>query len=198
MAPDTPCFERSEPATRLMFWRKHLPQTSVVVPISRKQAPALKDGKAKLVVEAKANDLMSATESREIEFEFISAPPRLAVDEFQHYINQGGCELVVATPSGYWTDAGVRAGQYSFRTYPLPNSKTHERFSLFAFPWDLPADTVPIFFARNPGQEATARFWYKLFPKKFRTRDLDIDDAFLDKVVNQIDPGGTGDLLPAF
>jgi murein DD-endopeptidase MepM/ murein hydrolase activator NlpD len=193
-----PLLERAEPPTRLMFWRKHRPQTAVAVPISRKLAPALKDGKAKLVVEARANDFRSAAESREIEFEFISAPPRLAVDGFQHYINQGGCELAVATPTGYWTDAGVRAGQYSFRTFPLPNSKTRERFSLFAFPWDLPADTVPVFFARNPGQETTGRFWYKVFPKNFRTRNLDIDDAFMDKVVNQIDPGGAGDLLSRF
>jgi murein DD-endopeptidase MepM/ murein hydrolase activator NlpD len=58
---------------------------------------------------------------------------------------------------------------------------------------------VPMAFARNPaGAEATARFWYKLFPKKFRSRDLAIDDAFLEKVVNQIDPGSSGDLLSRF
>jgi murein DD-endopeptidase MepM/ murein hydrolase activator NlpD len=104
----------------------------------------------------------------------------------------------VATISGYWTDAGVRVGSYSFRTFPLPGSKTQERFSLFAFPWDLPADSAPVFFARNPGAETTAHFWYKVFPKKFRKRDLEIDDKFLEKVVNQIDPGGSGDLLSRF
>ena len=103
--------------------------------------------------------------------------------------------MVVGTISGYWTDAGVRAGPYSFRTFPLPGSKT-ERFSLFAFPWDLPADTMPFFFAKNPGAESKATFWYKVFPKKFRTRDLEIDDKFLEKVVTQIDPMGSGDLLP--
>ena len=58
---------------------------------------------------------------------------------------------------------------------------------------------MPVVYARNPaGAEATARFWYKVFPKKFRARDLPIDDAFLEKVVNQIDPGGSGDLLTRF
>jgi murein DD-endopeptidase MepM/ murein hydrolase activator NlpD len=104
---------------------------------------------------------------------------------------------VVGTLSGYWTDAGVRAGPYSFRTWPLAGSKT-ERFSLFAFPWDLPADTMPFFFAKNPGAESKATFWYKVFPKKFRSRDLEIDDKFLEKVVTQIDPMGSGDLLPRF
>src|SRR6185503_11225140 len=112
------------------------------------------------ILQVQANDLRALADSRQIEFEIISAPPKLAVDGFQHYINQGGCELAVGTISGYWTDAGVRAGSYSFRTFPLPGSKSGERFSLFAFPWDLPADTVPVFFARNPGAESKARFWY--------------------------------------
>ena len=90
-------------------------------------------GKAKLLIEAQANDLRALADSRQIEFEVISAPPKLAADGFQHYINQGGCELAVGTISGYWTEAGVRVGPYSFRTFPLPGSKTQEQFSLFAF-----------------------------------------------------------------
>jgi murein DD-endopeptidase MepM/ murein hydrolase activator NlpD len=191
-------FERDQPASRLLFWRRHLTAAVVAIPVGRKVTPALKDGKAKLLITAQANDLRAATASQEIEFEIISAPPKLAVDGFQHYINQGGCELAVATISGYWTEAGVRVGPYSFRTFPLPGSKTQERFSLFAFPWDLPADSVPMFFARNPGAERKAQFWYKVFPKKFRKRDLEIDDKFLEKVVNQIDPSGSGDLLARF
>jgi len=193
-----PVFERTKPASRIAFWRHRQAPAEVTFPVGRKITAALKDGKAKLLVETQANDLRGLEASRQIEFEVISAPPKLAVDGFQHYINQGGCELAVGTISGYWTDAGVRAGSYSFRTFPLPGSKSGERFSLFAFPWDLPADTVPVFFARNPGAESKARFWYKIFPKKFRSRDLEIDDVFLEKVVNQIDPSGSGDLLTRF
>jgi len=193
-----PVFERTHPASRMAFWRHRQAPAEVTFPVGRKITAALKDGKAKLLVETQANDLRGLEASRQIEFEVISAPPKLAVDGFQHYINQGGCELAVGTISGYWTDAGVRAGSYSFRTFPLPGSKSGERFSLFAFPWDLPADTVPVFFARNPGAESKARFWYKIFPKKFRSRDLEIDDVFLEKVVNQIDPSGSGDLLTRF
>jgi murein DD-endopeptidase MepM/ murein hydrolase activator NlpD len=192
-----PVFDRSEPVSRLMFWRRKQAPAEIAFPVGRKIAPGLKEGKAKLIVTTQANDLRALAASREIEFEVISAPPKLAVDGAQHYINQGGSELAVATISGYWTEAGVRAGAYSFRTFPLPGSKT-ERFSLFAFPWDLPADAVPVFFAKNPASESTAHFWYKVFPKKFRSRDLDIDDKFLEKVVNQIDPGGSGDLLQRF
>jgi murein DD-endopeptidase MepM/ murein hydrolase activator NlpD len=37
-----------------------------------------------------------------------------------------------------------------------------------------------------------------VFPKKFHARDLVIDDAFLEKVVGQIDPQGSGVLLERF
>lgn len=192
-----PVFERAEKPTRLLFWRQKRAPANLIFPVGRKNTPSLKDGKAKLLIEAQANDLRALAASREIDVEVISAPPRLYGDGFQHYINQGGCELAVGTISGYWTDAGVRVGQYSFRSFPLPGSKT-ERFSLFAYPWDLSDDKVPLFFARNPGAESTARFWYKIFPKKFRSRSLDIDDVFLERVVNQIEPGGSGDLLSRF
>jgi len=191
-------FDAHEASHRLMFWRRHLAPQVRTFPVGKQQAPALHDGKAKLMIEAESNDLRGSVDSITSEVEIITQPPRISADGAQHYINQGGSELVVFTPSGYVTDSGVRAGKYTFRSFPHP-SQANQRFSLFAFPWDLPVDTVPVAYARNPaGAEATARFWYKVFPKKFRARDLPIDDAFLDKVVNQIDPGGSGDLLARF
>jgi len=125
-------------------------------------------------------------------------PPQVTADGVQHYINQGGAELVTFTVSGYWTEAGVRVGPYTFRSFPLPG-RSGERFSIFAFPWDVPADTVPIVYASNPsGAEAKAHFWLKVFPKKFRARDLELTDAFIGKVTDEIDPNGTGDKLQRF
>jgi murein DD-endopeptidase MepM/ murein hydrolase activator NlpD len=191
-------FDYRETSHRLLFWRTHvLPQVRKFQ-VGKQQTPTLADGKARLIIEAQSNDLRGRTDSIETDVQIITQPPRISADGAQHYINQGGCELVVFTPAGYVTDSGVRLGKYSFRSFPHP-SQTGQRFSLFAFPWDLAGDVVPVAYARNPaGAEATARFWYKVFPKKFRSRDLPIDDAFLDKVVNQIDPGGSGDLLARF
>ena len=63
---------------------------------------------------------------------------------------------------------------------------------MFAYPWDLPPDVVPVVYARNQaGTEATARFWFKLFPKKFRVRDLPVEDALMEKLVNSVDPNNT-------
>jgi murein DD-endopeptidase MepM/ murein hydrolase activator NlpD len=183
---------------RFMFWRNHFGPQIRHFQAGKQQAPSLHDGKARLIVEVVSNDFRGSTDSAEADVQIVTQPPRISTDGAQHYINQGGSELVVLSPSGYVTDSGVRVGKYEFRSFPHP-SQPGQRFSLFAYPWDLPADVVPVAFARNPaGAEATARFWYKLFPKKFRTRDLPIDDAFLDKVVNQIDPGGSGDLLTRF
>jgi murein DD-endopeptidase MepM/ murein hydrolase activator NlpD len=191
-------FDVHEAPHRLMFWRRHVAPQVKTFPVGKQQAPALHDGKARLMIEAESNDLRGRVDSIESEVEIITQPPRISADGAQHYINQGGSELVVFTPSGYVTDSGVREGKYTFRSFPHP-SQAKQRFSLFAFPWDLPVDAVPVAYASNPaGAEATARFWYKVFPKKFRARDLPIDDAFLDKVVNQIDPGGSGDLLARF
>ena len=183
---------------RFTFWRSHIgPQIRHFL-AGKQQAPSLHDGKARLVVEVESNDFRGSADSVEAEVQIVTQPPRVTADGAQHYINQGGSELVVFSPSGYVTDSGVRVGKYEFRSFPHP-SQQGQRFSLFAYPWDLPADVVPVVFARNPaGAEATARFWFKVFPKKFRSRDLPIDDAFLEKVVNQIEPGGSGDLLARF
>ncbi|MGH9632089.1 MAG: M23 family metallopeptidase, partial [Bryobacteraceae bacterium] len=63
----------------------------------------------------------------------------------------------------------------------------------------VPASEVPAVFVRNPsGAEVTGRFWFKVFPKNFRSRQLVLDDSFLQKVVNDLNPGGSGDLLSRF
>lgn len=192
-------FEQRNPSHRLLFMRLREAPRTIGFAAGKQRAPALKDGKATLIVEAQSNDFLGRTVTASFDVDVVLEPPRLAVDEEQHYINQGGSELVTFTVSGDWAEAGVKVGPYTFRSFALPGRPANERFSLFGFPWDLPVDTVPHVYARNAaGTEVTGRFWFKIFPKPFRTRDLEITDAFLDKVVNQIDPGGSGDLLARF
>jgi murein DD-endopeptidase MepM/ murein hydrolase activator NlpD len=151
----------------------------------------LKEGKALLVVEAVSNDLRGSTDSASAEVNVVLTAPRVAADGFQHYVNQGGMELVTFTPSGTWDEAGVRVGKYTFRSFPLPGHP-EERFAMFAYPWDLPADVIPEVYVRNQaGTQATAKFWFKLFPKKFRARDFPVDDAMMAKLVDSVDPNNT-------
>ncbi len=189
----TQVFETSKPAARLTFWRRSEPIQEIVF-----TPPAKKEGKARLIVEVQSNDLWGGTDSVSADVDVVLRPPAVVADSAQHYLNQGGSELVVFTPAGLWTEAGVRSDKYTFRSFPKPGSP-NERFALFAYPWDLPPDVIPIVYVRNAtGSEVQARFWFKLFPKKFRTRDLEITDSFLEKVDNEIDPGGPGDLLTRF
>jgi murein DD-endopeptidase MepM/ murein hydrolase activator NlpD len=190
--------ETSQPANRLTFWRVHRPPQDFRFTAGKNQAADLKEGKARLVVEAESNDLRGSVDTTSLDVDVILRPPSVTADGLQHYINQGGSELVSFTPSGSWNESGVRVGNQTFRSFPKPGS-AGERFSLFVFAWDTPQATEPIVYVKNlAGTESTAHFWFKLFPKKFRARELPIDDQFLNKVVNQIDPSGSGDLLTRF
>ncbi len=201
----TTLFETRNPADRTKFWLAQFPAQDIRFNAGSKEAPNLKEGKARIIVEAQSNDFRGATDTISTDVEVILRPPSVSADGFQHSINQGGSEMVLLKTSGSWSEAGVRVGGDTYRSFPVAGSTTG-RLALFAYPWnmpvgkgDTPAGTVPVAFARNSaGAEATARFWFKVFPKKFRMRDLTIDDKFLDKVVNQIDPGGSGDLLTRF
>jgi hypothetical protein len=192
-------FEASRPSRRVFFFGHNETSSVFRFGAGRKQASALRDGKARLLVSAQANDFRGSTETLALDVDVNTQPPRVSVDGAQHYINQGGVELVTFTVSGYWTDAGVRVGPFTFRSFAMPGRPANERFSIFAFPWNVPGDTVPVVFASNPsGAEAHGHFWFKVFPKAFHTRDMELTDAFLDKVVDQIDPTGSGDKLQRF
>ncbi len=195
-----PVYEESSAPTRLAFWKRRHPARQVVFSVGRKKVGALKDGPAKLVMEAQSNDLRAQVDTVTIDLDVNTRPPKVVTDGFQHYINQGGSELAVFTISGYVTESGVRVGPHTFRSFAVPGGGPGERFSLFALPWDSAAGAEPVVFARNPsGAEASAKFWNKIFPKKFRARELEIDDKFLEKVVPQIDSEGSGgDLLARF
>jgi murein DD-endopeptidase MepM/ murein hydrolase activator NlpD len=185
-----PVFEETAPARRFL-WSKNQPPQTVNFNAGKNKAPQLVEGKARLVVEAVANDLRAKKSSAAYDVDVVLSPPRVTADDLQHYINQGGMELVTFTPSGSWSEAGVKVGNYQFRSFPLPGKSAEQRFAMFAYPWDLQQAVTPTVFARNlGGTEASGRFWFKLFPKKFRTRDFPIDDALMDKLVTSVDPTG--------
>jgi murein DD-endopeptidase MepM/ murein hydrolase activator NlpD len=195
-------FEKTSSAHHFS-WSSHEPPQTVTFDAGKDKAPNLKEGKARLVVEAVSNDFRSSTSTAASDVDVILAAPRVIADDLQHYINQAGMELVTFRVTGSWTEAGVKVGPHTFRSYPLPGNDPNHRFSMFAYAWDLPPDIVPVVYARNSaGTEATGRFWFKLFPKKFRERDFVLTNDLMDKLVNNIDPGGTlapgPDLLARF
>ncbi|HZS56162.1 MAG TPA: M23 family metallopeptidase [Bryobacteraceae bacterium] len=167
----------------------------------KKQAAFLKEGSAKLIIEAKSNDFRGSTTNFTKDIQVVLRPPTVVADGRQHYINQGGAELVLLDLGGNWTDAGVRVANYAAGTFPMPGqpNNSNSRFSLFPYPWDVSPDTTPVAFARNgAGTEVTTTFWVKVFPKKFRESNIQLTDKNMQKVVGELDPEGTGSLVDRF
>ena len=185
----------NRPASRFTFWRTHAAARDFHFIAGKDRAPQLKEGKARLIVEAQSNDLRAVTDTIAADVDVVLRPPSVT-SGWISALHQPGRFGVRAAHSLRIVARGGRAR----RTGHVPQfpgaGRAQQRVSLFAYSWDTPTDTAPVVFASNgAGTEATARFWFKVFPKKFRSRDLSIDDAFLEKVVNQIDPDGSGDLL---
>lgn len=170
-------------------------------PVGKKLASFLKEGPAHLTLTAASNDFRGATASLNQDVQVVLRPPTIVTDGKQHYINQGGSELVTIDVGGSWTQAGVKVGKYTSMSFAMPgepDSSTH-RFSLFAYPWDVPTDAIPLAFVRNSaGTEVTTTFWTKIFPKKFRASNINVTDRDLQKVVGELDPEGSGSLVDRF
>jgi murein DD-endopeptidase MepM/ murein hydrolase activator NlpD len=166
-----------------------------------KTTPQLRDGNAKLILEATSNDMLRKTGRREHEIAVVTQPPSVTADSDQHYLYRGMADLATLTVSGNWTEAGVRVGDQKFRAWPMPGGKPG-MFSLYAFAWNMPLGTMPLVYASNgAGNDATSPL-VVVFPKKeqpkYTTHDLQVSDAFLQKVLGELDPNGSGDLVERF
>ncbi|HWE48874.1 MAG TPA: M23 family metallopeptidase [Bryobacteraceae bacterium] len=189
-----------QPAKHFVFSHGNAAPRDLTVKAGKQAVPALHDGKAQILVTATSNDFRGVTTSKTIDVDVMTVAPRVTTDGAQHYINQGGSEMAVFTPTGAWTEAGVKVGDYTFRSFPLPNHPG-QYFSLFAFSWQLPVDTPVYVYASNPsGAMAKTTFWYKVFPKKFRASTIPLETMNIDRIVNQIDTQNKikGDLVERF
>jgi murein DD-endopeptidase MepM/ murein hydrolase activator NlpD len=163
--------------------------------------PQLKDGKAKLILLATSNGLLRKTARLEREVEVVTRPPVISVDSDQHYLYLGMADLATFNVSGTWTEAGVRVGDQTFRAWPMPGGK-QGFFSLFAFAWNMPPSTIPLVYASNgTGNEVTSPIVFQ-FPRKeqpkYTVHDLQVSDQFMQKVIGELDPNGTGDSVQRF
>jgi murein DD-endopeptidase MepM/ murein hydrolase activator NlpD len=166
-----------------------------------KTTPQLQNGKATLVLEATSSDLLHKSARLERPITVVTQPPSISVDGDQHYLYLGMADLATFNVSGVWAEAGVRVGDQVFRAWPMPGGKPG-LFSLFAFAWNMPASTVPVVYASNgAGNDATGSMVIQ-FPKKeqpkYTTHDLQISDAFMQKVVKELDPNGSGNPVTRF
>jgi murein DD-endopeptidase MepM/ murein hydrolase activator NlpD len=178
-----------------------MPETTLNFTAGVKTTPQLQAGKAKLIVEAMSNDLLRKSGRIEREVTVVTQPPSVSVDSEQHYLYLGMADLATFNVSGSWTEAGVRVGDEKFRAWPMPGGK-EGMFSMYAFAWNMPPDTVPMVYASNAAGNDVTSPLVVIFPKKeqpkYTTHDLQVSDAFLNKVINELDPNGTGDPVARF
>lgn len=113
-------------------------------------------------------------------------PPSIQVTSTQTYVTQGGCETVTYRVGEMAVRDGVRAGSWWFPGYRLPGGDKQDRFALFAVPFDMAQADVRLFAEDDAGNSAEREFIDKFFPKDFKTDNINISDAFLDKVVPEI------------
>src|SRR5439155_9111442 len=86
-------FDKVQSGKRI-FWQRGLADASWNFTVGTQTIPQLKDGKARLVIEATSNDFRGKTARVDREVTVITRPPALTVDSEQHYLYRGMAELV--------------------------------------------------------------------------------------------------------
>jgi murein DD-endopeptidase MepM/ murein hydrolase activator NlpD len=160
--------------------------------IGKRALPQLKQGKARIVVNATRPVLfgyreVSSSTSKEVEVRL--APPRVAVTSLHHFINHGGSEMVVYRVTPAEATSGVRVGDKEYPGFSatgagIPNADPTLKVAFFALLWDQDLNTPINVFARDEaGNESHGTFDFRVFPKPFRKSRIEIDDKFLGRVV---------------
>lgn len=161
------------------------------VPLGRKFIPGLTEGQATVEIAA-TNDswgrfFRGGQSHLTLNLPVRFTPPRIEVLTTQHYINQGGCDLVVFHASPGTTESGVQVGKYFFPSFPVKPDRPEARLALFAYAWDLDPSTPARIVARDDaGNQSLVNFTYRVFPKKFHTDTIKVDDAYIERVIMPI------------
>jgi murein DD-endopeptidase MepM/ murein hydrolase activator NlpD len=165
-------------------------EISVSRPAGKRALPELKAGAADITVTAVRPVLFglrqaTTTATRAVDVRL--TPPQLAVLSQFHYVNHGGSEMVVYRVTPPDVESGVRVGELEYRGFPAGGSDPALRVAFFALLWDQDLNTPITVFARDAvGNEGSATFDFRVFPKQFRKSTINLDDRFLARVVPAI------------
>jgi hypothetical protein len=169
-----------------------------------KTTPQLKDGKAKLIVEATSNDLLGKTARLERDVTVVTQPPTVSVDSEQHYLYLGMADLATFNVGRIaWTEAGVRVGDQTFAAWPMPGGKPGAFFALrFCMEYARGHDSA-LSCDQSRGERRDQRRWSFQFPKKEQPKYTAFmicrsSDRFMQKVTASLDPNGSGDPVARF
>ena len=159
--------------------------------VGREVAPALKQGHATVRITARNDSwgrfFLGGRSQLVLDLPVRFAPPQIGVLTTQHYINQGGCDMVLFTVSAGTTESGVQVGPYFFASFPVKDSMPLTRLALFAYSYNVdPATPARIVARDDAGNQSLANFTYRVFPKKFHTDTIPLTDDFMNRVVPPI------------
>ena len=164
-------------------------------PLGKQVVPDLKAGTATISVTAVRPVLFGyreATSSTSREIEVRLSPPQIAVLSLHHFVNHGGAEMVVYRVTPADAASGVRVGEHEYAGFPaagagIAGADPALRVAFFALLWDQPLDTpINVFAQDGLGNEGTGTFDFRVFPKTFRQSRIELNDAFLGRVVPAI------------
>jgi murein DD-endopeptidase MepM/ murein hydrolase activator NlpD len=164
----------------------------------RDAIPELKSGPARIVVTAERPVLFGmrtarSTVTRDVQVRL--ERPQIAVLSTKHYINLGGSEMVVyrATPAD--VESGVQVGDLKYPGYPASGAKMEGvnitdpavKIAFIALRYDQDVNTPMYAYARDEaGNSGRADFDRLTFPKPFKKSRIQLDDAFINRVVPAI------------
>jgi murein DD-endopeptidase MepM/ murein hydrolase activator NlpD len=164
----------------------------------RENVPDIKTGPARIVVTATRPvlyDLRKTSSSASRDVQVRLERPQIAVLSTKHYVNLGGSEMVVyrATPAD--VESGVQVGDLKYPGYPASGAKLEGvhiadpavKVAFFALRYDQDVNTAMFAYARDEaGNSARADFDRLTFPKPFKRSRIELNDAFLNRVVPAI------------
>jgi len=187
----TPLAERSyTPRGPLAFWGQATDRDELALEVGRQLQEGLREGEATIRVTAgRAGTWLRTPEPlvAELTLPVRLRPPTLSVLSAQHYLKQGGCEVVVYAVGETSVRDGVQARDRFFPGFPLPGGAAGERFALLAAPWDLAdGSQVELVAVDDVGNEARTRFLDLFTPQPYQTGRIELGDAFLERVVPAI------------
>ena len=168
--------------------------------IGVKTTPQLQAGPARLILDVTSGGLFHGTTHLERDVDVVTQAPLVSADSDQHYLYLGMADLATLNVTGAYSSAGVRVGNQTFRAWPMPGGKPG-LFSLFAFAWNMPPGTTPLVYASNGGNDGTTPLTV-VFPRReqpvYTQHEIQISDQFMQKVLGELDPNGTGDPAARF
>ena len=172
------------------IWKEGTRRAEVRIDVGRDTVKGLRQGEATIRVTAQRPSALLRSPDpavRELKLPVRLTPPTLHELSSAVYVAQGGCEAVTYRVGETAVRDGVRAGEWWFPGTPLPGGAPRDRFALFAVPHDVsdPA-SVRLVATDDVGNEASVAFIDEFFPRRWRADTIQVDDAFLQKVVDEI------------